>query len=760
MTESRRSNNNKANSSALEYTLSTQKPSSIGLVKMRLPSLKDVLAIVGALGLVSFSVQQIMLNGDGALKVSEPSIDVITDRLRKSNDVNKLDWTIFITPQGFVGAADQQQRRAILSWQKLSPPPKIVLMGHGERYYEVAKDLGLIVNPHLDVNLVKMPLAGSLFYAATRADTDVSVIINSDVMLTQSFVDGVVRASQQFDDWFLTGARIDITDELPPQLEPTHPHYSDQALSDHAKKRGTLHSAGGADYFAWNNKRNTTRRTSLIHGNMPPFIRGKSKFDNWIVHEVVQAGYRDTIDGTEAIVAVHVNHGYTGAAGSVSARGIKSGTTFWMSNKANDWQLYHNNNLARTHGSYQNQDGTTLHPLYKLVTCITPSNTEDQCLVKRVRPGVCPCEHHAFSAKTQTDPQIIEVVQGSSSSKLIKCGAISSDNNRYDIPVRTLPEQEPVYGLPFTLRDLLPIVAKDNHVLVTGISYNYRDMLMNFVCNLRRLGIYDHLVIAAWDVEMYKFGFKLGLPIFLYESDIDTTGETNYGSQAFRQVTKLKSKVVLSVLKLGYDVTWTDTDIIWFQDPFPLLAQMPSDFVVQSNAPSAEAEANGPLRINSGFYRVRSSPLTIAVYAMIVKHASETKLSEQPSFYMVLCGGKEGKYKVGSHQCNFSMTPDYEGYVAGDKTLLLVQFLDRTKYPNGAVNSTKNSSELMWGVNDLASNPENLVILHNNWVQLKSAKVQRMVEQGLWYYDRDMEICRYTQPVSVDDEMWQDGFEL
>ena len=28
--------------------------------------------------------------------------------------------------------------------------------------------------------------------------------------------------------------------------------------------------------------------------------------------------------------------------------------------------------------------------------------------------------------------------------------------------------------------------------------------VMNFVCNLRRLGIYDQLVVAAWDADMYR----------------------------------------------------------------------------------------------------------------------------------------------------------------------------------------------------------------------------------------------------------------
>ena len=69
---------------------------------------------------------------------------------------------------------------------------------------------------------------------------------------------------------------------------------------------------------------------------------------------------------------------------------------------------------------------------------------------------------------------------------------------------------------------------------------------------------------------------------------------------------------------------------------------MESDFVVQSNAPSKEPDANGPLRINSGFYRVRSNPATIAAMEQIVMHAASSRLTEQPSFYMVLCGTKDG----------------------------------------------------------------------------------------------------------------------
>lgn len=100
--------------------------------------------------------------------------------------------------------------------------------------------------------------------------------------------------------------------------------------------------------------------------------------------------------------------------------------------------------------------------------------------------------------------------------------------------------------------------------LAIHYSFSYRDIVMNFVCNLRRLGIYDQLVIAAFDEEMYRFGFAMGLPTFFYQvcccytqrtyhwltvfvqgDDIQglSARDLEYGSRGFKRVTKLKSQV-------------------------------------------------------------------------------------------------------------------------------------------------------------------------------------------------------------------------
>ena len=46
------------------------------------------------------------------------------------------------------------------------------------------------------------------------------------------------------------------------------------------------------------------------------------------------------------------------------------------------------------------------------------------------------------------------------------------------------------------------------------------------------------LIIATWDEEMYEFGFKMGLPVFLYRSNVNFDMKTDmaYGSQASTSV--------------------------------------------------------------------------------------------------------------------------------------------------------------------------------------------------------------------------------
>ncbi len=74
-------------------------------------------------------------------------------------------------------------------------------------------------------------------------------------------------------------------------------------------------------------------------------------------------------------------------------------------------------------------------------------------------------------------------------------------------------------------------------------------------------------------------------------------------------------------------------------------------FRVQSNEPSETEPANGQLRINSGFYLARAAAATITAFDLITKQALTTDKSEQPSFYIIMCGDK-GQHRVGTGACD------------------------------------------------------------------------------------------------------------
>ena len=132
---------------------------------------------------------------------------------------------------------------------------------------------------------------------------------------------------------------------------------------------------------------------------------------------------------------------------------------------------------------------------------------------------------------------------------------------------------------------------------------------------------------------------------------------------------------------------------------------------------------NLPRRLNSGFYFARSDNSTITVMQMIVKHAADSGLSEQPSFYDVMCG-KNGTNRISDDKC-------LEPY-----TNLTVVFLNRDLFPNGAYKG-------LWEKHDVLSACKELgcFIMHNNWINGRKKKLQRQMSTGLWDYDSTSRLC-------------------
>lgn len=60
--------------------------------------------------------------------------------------------------------------------------------------------------------------------------------------------------------------------------------------------------------------------------------------------------------------------------------------------------------------------------------------------------------------------------------------------------------------------------------------------------------------------------------------------DCHFGTECFQRVTKVKSRIVLQILKLGYNVLMSDIDIFWFENPLPFLHSFgPATFLAQSD---------------------------------------------------------------------------------------------------------------------------------------------------------------------------------
>lgn len=622
---------------------------------------------------------------------------------------------IFSAPKPFIASDREVNLRAIRSWQRLVPRPKITLLGDDIGYSEVAAEYGLHIRRDVDKTFLGVPLFNSMFHVANQSKATVAVIMNGDIVLLGDFVHTLKRILTRFENFLMISARYDL-EEVPDDAQEGSNNY-DAIMQNYALRHGTLHTYGGMDLWAWN-----PSGPRLFDGQMPHFIFGRGKYDNWLTHETIVAGRRHVIDASEAVMSIHIRHGYNLVSQSQRSLLSESEGRFWSQGKKSKFELFINIYLSLHTGSYRNQMGNILSAPWRLARCLEPGGS---CFVKRLRPGACNCEYSVSSVATQTDASVVK------GSRVIQCGIVSQEMEEdYEIPSEASAKYttEPAsFGMPLTLKSATEKLAINKTMIVTALNFGYKDIMMNWVCNLRHLSI-TNFVIAAFDNELYEFGYTRGLPIYL---ETEVTGRYNtsltdatYGTSSFKELTKMKSRIVLRFLKLGYNVVWSDADVVWFRNPLVDLWAHKADLVIQTNAPDNE-EANANRRINSGFYLAIANEKVINGFERVIRYAAKSRMSEQPCFYDVLCG-KEGERRVGNNECLF------EG--------MRVRLLDRDSYPNGITGG-------IWDVEDgkITERFPEVIVLHNNWVKGTVAKLERYVRHGFVMYDVQSGLCRYPR---------------
>lgn len=290
------------------------------------------------------------------------------------------------------------------------------------------------------------------------------------------------------------------------------------------------------------------------------------------------------------------------------------------------------------------------------------------------------------------------------------------------------PNRNAASGTTPHLEGLLQRVSPNASRLVVAVAVNYafRDLALNFVCNLHRLRIPNYIVLAM-DRPVYRYLSAHGANVFFYEDTprrrlLADPGGDRFGSTAFVETSRRKSLLVLKVLRLGYSVVFSDVDVVWVRDPIPHLVAHPFDFVMQSDRNHNDRDAALNYNLNSGFYLARASSRSVMALRAIVKYAVVIRRSEQKAFNYVLCGAFKDHHagpgtRVGAQECT---------YRKGGATVIALPLDD---FPNG-------SNDAIWlnRSTPFINAYPSVVAVHANYVEGMANKVDRIKRIGFWLH--------------------------
>ena len=202
-------------------------------------------------------------------------------------DVTAL--SVFAAPRSFGDDdhIDLIQRSAARSWLRMTDD---VWWFGDDSVRRVANDMGVHWGGPLPANGV--PYVRDVFArAADRACHDVLCYANADVLL-YGLDTAVGRIAGQACGWLLIGYRFDIEVGHDGHKVPDPAHYVERA-----RKRDAFH----IDYFCY------PRGFWPAFETWPPFLLGRTKWDNWLVSIALQQNAH-VIDATALVTCLHQDH--------------------------------------------------------------------------------------------------------------------------------------------------------------------------------------------------------------------------------------------------------------------------------------------------------------------------------------------------------------------------------------------------------------------------------------------------------------------
>jgi hypothetical protein len=216
--------------------------------------------------------------------------------------------SIFTAPKPFTNPHIATiQRNAIRSWKAIEA--EVILLGDDEGIAEAAVELEVKHIPNVARNDYGTPRIDSMFDLARKAAVgSILACVNTDIILLSDFYDTAHRVIQTQKEFLIIGQRwdLDVQNEL--DIAASFDHFEinyrydwENDLLYQIETRGRRHPRGGSDYFIF---------PINIFKTIPPFAIGRAGWDNWMIYEARQRGWK-VVDGSTDINIIHQDHDYS-----------------------------------------------------------------------------------------------------------------------------------------------------------------------------------------------------------------------------------------------------------------------------------------------------------------------------------------------------------------------------------------------------------------------------------------------------------------
>jgi hypothetical protein len=208
------------------------------------------------------------------------------------------ELTLFTAPKPFTDPlVITIQRNALRSWMQLGDNTEIILLGDEPGMAEIAAELGLRHLPEVNCNAQGTPLVSSIFDRARQStDSPLLAYLNTDMLVFPDFLETAKMVARQAKEFLVIGQRWDLNVK-------SIMDYSagwETRLRDEVIQKGKLHRPAGSDYFIFPRD---------IFREIPDFAIGRAGWDNWMIYQARQQGWR-VIDATPSLMVIHQEHHY------------------------------------------------------------------------------------------------------------------------------------------------------------------------------------------------------------------------------------------------------------------------------------------------------------------------------------------------------------------------------------------------------------------------------------------------------------------